>query len=211
MLEIDEALRRGDHVEIELLDLADFLAAVIFGARARDGDVDALEIGLQVARPILALARQIAERLFRRALPAFVAEVGERIAHRSRENHRAVVPRHIGFTVGRRALRVAVLVIARIPAARADIDPATHREMIVEHSNLLVMAAPHGMRAVEAEADRARQSPAHDHRQDARHRELLEPADIPAKDSNVARGRSEDSRVGKEGVITYRSVGSPDY
>src|SRR3546814_7499453 len=77
MLEIDEALRRGDHVEIELLDLADFLAAVIFGARARDGDVDALEIGLQVARPILALARQIAERLFRRALPAFVAERSE--------------------------------------------------------------------------------------------------------------------------------------
>src|SRR3546814_4315500 len=60
--------------------------------------------------------------------------------------------------------------------------------MIVEHSNLLVMAAPHGMRAVEAEADRARQSPAHDHRQDARHRELLEPAEIPAKDIDVAIG-----------------------
>src|SRR3546814_11716408 len=86
MLEIDEALRRGDHVEIVLLDLADFLAAVIFGARARDGDVDALVIGFQVARPILALARRIAERLFRRALPAFASQVGERLAYRSRED-----------------------------------------------------------------------------------------------------------------------------
>ena len=98
------------------------------------------------------------------------------------------MPRHIGFAVGRGAVRVTVCVVARVPTARTDVDAATYRKVIVEHGDLLMMAASDRMRAVEAEANRACQFPACDHRQDARHRELFQPAEIPAQDVDVAIG-----------------------
>src|SRR3546814_18563901 len=51
-----------------------------------------------------------------------------------------------------------------------------------------MMAAPDGMCAVEPEADRARYLPAQQHRDDARHDELLQSAEIPAQDVDVAVG-----------------------
>src|SRR3546814_8205944 len=60
--------------------------------------------------------------------------------------------------------------------------------LVVEHRDLLMMAAPDGMCAVEPEADRARYLPAQQHRDDARHDELLQSAEIPAQDVDVAVG-----------------------
>src|SRR3546814_18167603 len=60
--------------------------------------------------------------------------------------------------------------------------------MIVEHRDLLMVAASQRMRAVEPEADRASQFPAHDQRQDARHHELFQPAELPAQNIAVAIG-----------------------
>src|SRR3546814_7992151 len=79
--------------------------------------------------------------LLRRALPAFVAQVGERFADRPREDHRRIVPRHIGLSARRPASRLAVLVRPCVPARRTDVYPAAHRKMIVEHRDLLMMAA----------------------------------------------------------------------
>src|SRR3546814_14244847 len=60
--------------------------------------------------------------------------------------------------------------------------------MIVEHRDLLMMAASDGMRAVEPKADRARHFPAQQHRDDARHDELLQSPEIPAQDVYIAIG-----------------------
>src|SRR3546814_7045497 len=60
--------------------------------------------------------------------------------------------------------------------------------MNVEHRDLLMVAASQRMHDVEQEADRASQFPAHDQRQDARHHELLQPAEIPAQNIDVAIG-----------------------
>ena len=98
------------------------------------------------------------------------------------------MPGHIGFAVRERPAWVAVAVIARVPARRTDINAAAYREMIVKHRDLLMMAAPQRMRAVEAKTDRAGDFPAQDHREDARHREMLESAEIPAKNIDVAPG-----------------------
>src|SRR3546814_10266654 len=78
--------------------------------------------------------------------------------------------------------------LTRIPTLRADVDAPAHREMVVEHRDLLMMAAPDGMCAVEPEADRARYLPAQQHRDDARHDELLQSAEIPVQDVDVAVG-----------------------
>src|SRR3546814_3429489 len=108
--EIDEAPGARNQVEIELLDLANLRKTVIFGASARDGDIDIAEIGVEIVGPVLADATQVAKRLLRRALPAFVAQVGVRFADRPREDHRRIVPRHIGLSARRPASRLAVLV-----------------------------------------------------------------------------------------------------
>src|SRR3546814_9924414 len=60
--------------------------------------------------------------------------------------------------------------------------------MIVEHRDLLMMAASDGMRAVEPKADRARHFPAQQHRDDARHDELLQSPEITAQDVYIAIG-----------------------
>ncbi len=138
---------RGDHVQIELLDLADFLIAVIFGracARWRHRRPRNRVRGrLGQFSPSPSRSRS---GFFVAPLPTFVSKVGERVADGAGKDHRTVVPRHIGFAVRRGAVRIAVLVIARIPAPRSDVDAAADREMVVEHRDLLVMAASDRMR-----------------------------------------------------------------
>src|SRR3546814_6406021 len=86
-------------------------------------------------------AAQVAQRPVRRALPAFVAQVGERLADGPCEDHRRIVPRRIGLAAGGAAARIAVLVPTRIPTLRADVDAPAHREMVVEHRALQIGSA----------------------------------------------------------------------
>src|SRR3546814_3781618 len=62
IIDIDEAQNAHNHVEIELLDLANLRKTVIFGASARDGDIDIAEIGVEIVGPVLADATQVAKR-----------------------------------------------------------------------------------------------------------------------------------------------------
>src|SRR3546814_5220734 len=92
------------------------------------------------------------------------------------------------------ACRLAGLGRLCVPARRPGVDPAAQRKMIVEHRDLLMMAASDGMRAVEPKADRARHFPAQQHRDDARHDELLQSPEIPAQDVYIAIGAILDRK-----------------
>src|SRR3546814_20746095 len=93
--EIDEAPGARNQVEIELLDLAHLRKTVIFGASARDGDIDIAENGVEIVGPVHDDATQLAKRLLSRALPAFVAQIGEPFTDRPRPSHRRNMPRLI--------------------------------------------------------------------------------------------------------------------
>src|SRR3546814_15195434 len=101
-----------------------------------------------------------------------------------------MVPRRIGLAAGGAAARIAVLVPTRIPTLRADVDAPAHREMVVEHRDLLMMAAPDGMCAVEPEADRARYLPAQQHRDNAWQHHFLHTPELPPHTVTASGGKN---------------------
>src|SRR6185436_13491204 len=73
----------------------------------------------------------------------------------------------------------------RIPAPVGHVDPAAYREGIVDHDDLLVVAAPDRVDAVELEVDPLVRQPAHqiEHHRSSRHH--LERADAPLEDADL--------------------------
>ncbi len=125
-------------------------------------------IARQAVRPALLARLDLVELgLVGRDLPALPAQLGQIRRNRPRHQHRRVVPWAIGLAVRARPVRVMVIVAAGVPAMGGNIDAAARREAIVDHHDLLVVAASGRMGAVEPHfdalgsppADRARRRP----------------------------------------------------
>ena len=138
------------------LDLADFLPVAILGARAGDADLDVFERRLQPFRP-KALFPFLDRQQGRPAgaNPAVATQFAQRIGNIAFHHHRGIVPRLVSLPPRRCAQRVVFGMIASVPALDRHVDPAAHRQRIIEDGDLLVVAAPDRMCAVELEVDPA--------------------------------------------------------
>ena len=84
-------------------------------------------------------------------------------------------------------MRIVLCVVARVPALHGHVDPAAHGQAVVEDRDLLVVAAPRGMGAVELEVDPAVPHPAHQVPPHGTTHDELEDAEAPFEDTDFKR------------------------
>src|SRR5690606_1404168 len=138
----------------QLLDLLHARIAIVFGARAGDADLDVLELRLERIGPGTDLRwRGRIERAVSRAAPSIASKLVQRPGSRSFEHHGHVMPRAIARTARSLAPGVVLEVIARVPAPVGHIDPAAHGQRIVDHDDLLVVAAADRVDVIELQVD----------------------------------------------------------
>ena len=100
------------------------------------------------------------KRLAAGAPPAVARQLDERPGGRAFHHHRHVVPRAVTRAAGALAPVVALAMVARIPAPVGHVDAAAHRQLVVDHDDLLMMAAADRVDAVELEVDPLVRQPA---------------------------------------------------
>ncbi len=116
--------------------------------------------------------------------PALAQQIAQRARRRTFDRHHHVVERRVR-RAGHHAVLVLRRVLARVPAARRQIDAAAERDRVVDDHDLLMMRAAGRMRVVVAKADPAVRLP----RQAIQRRPLaVEPEDhrvIPDQDVDL--------------------------
>ncbi len=183
VLGIDEALRRSDHVDVKGLDLANALLAVIFRARARDGDLDVAELRPELLRPGIACGRRRLDWLSARGLPPVPSMLAQRSRDRSVHRHRRVVPGAVAAAGGRPfAMLVAVAMLPRVPAVSRHVDPAAKGQPVVDHRNLVMVAGAGRMRPVQLEMDLLARRPPGEAKRRGPTSEQLDRAQVPLED-----------------------------
>lgn len=151
--------------------------------------MDVLELGGQIVGPQpFARLRQGRKLAVGRHMPAVPPEIGQGPGHIARQQHRRIVPGHIRLAAGQAAARLVIPVLRRVPAPGGNIDPAAHRELLVDHHDLLVMAASRRMGAVQPEIDRSGARPAQKEPDRSGMEELLQRAEIPFENVDFTRG-----------------------
>ena len=163
ILDVDGVARGGDHVEIQRFDFAHAGVAVDgrLGARDRrrrrraaDASMDGGQAAAGRVRPGApehASSSSTADRAFR------ASPMRQRSRTRSPsaraagafDRHHQVVKRRIR-RAGHHAVLILRRVLARVPAARGQVDAAAERDRIVDDHDLLVMRAADRMRVVVA-------------------------------------------------------------
>src|SRR5688572_2635363 len=162
------------------------LLAAILGARAGDTDLDVLEMRLEFLGPGTVLGRipKRGERLAAGAFPTIATELGERAGNRPLHHHRDVVPRAVGPAAGASASRIGFAVLPRVPTTIGHVDPPANCEPVVDHRDLLMVAATDRVGGVELEIDPAMRKPANEVEHHRSARQELERTDSPLEDTD---------------------------
>ena len=156
VLDIDIALGALDRGKVERLHLTGQHQPVDPRIGAGDGDVDLVQVDADPLRPkIFAAAGDPGDLLPGRPEPAFAGELAQRRRRFAVEGDLHVVERGVGLTGGVGPPGVVQSVLGRVPAPRAEVDPANERQRVVDDDDLLVMAGPDRVDRVQAVAQPA--------------------------------------------------------
>ena len=158
---INELLGALDMFNEQVLDLVDLVPFAVGGASSGDADFDILECRLQPVGP-QAPVGALDGKQGRTPCPdpAIAAQIAERIGNLAFHHHGRVMPGFVPSPARRLAQGFVLVVIARVPALHRHVDSAADGQRIVEHGDLLVVAASGGVRAVELEVDSVMPRPA---------------------------------------------------
>ena len=166
VLEVDRAARGADRVEVERRDLAAPRPVAERGHRAREARAHVVEVGLELVRPRVGAGLRGRDALAGRGTPPLARQLAERSRGRAVDRDADVVERRVVEEAGVAAARVGHPVLARVPAARGEVEAAREGDRVVDDDELLVVTAARRMDRVESEVQAAvRAAPEADARQ----------------------------------------------
>ena len=206
VLDVDRALRGRDGVEVERLHLTHRRTAVRGRIRARDGNVDVLQVRTQVAWPGVGATVRRPDPAPGGAPPALARQRAELRGCLTLDRDLHVVKRPVRAAVRSDAPRIVRRVRRGVPATGRQIEAAEERDGIVDHHDLLMMAGAERVVGVEMEPDTTVRPPPEldDGQQLAFERE--QEREAPIEKVNAERAPARDHGVEKAPQILGQAV-----